>query len=102
MSEKIEIKLHHKIVEKIEKGVKQTIAEIVKQYPKKDTRIESFVTLLSFAAQIAQDIGVEQESFAELADQFFEEANEIVETVPEEIKENVYTKSQPNSKFSIN
>jgi hypothetical protein len=80
--ERVEVKLDDELMTQFVGTLEDAINVVVSANSEKDSRLELFTTLLSFAAQVAQDIGMEDKSFLKLSKQFFAEAEATAEEVP--------------------
>ncbi|HVI40587.1 MAG TPA: hypothetical protein VM577_08005 [Anaerovoracaceae bacterium] len=60
---------------KLEDGINQVLQNNLD----KDPRLELLTTLLSFASQVALDIGIEEQSYQELSSQFYQDSSDQIE-----------------------
>jgi hypothetical protein len=59
--------------ESIESAINDVIGD---NLDKEDTRLELLTTLISFSAQLSQDLGITEDKFSEIAIEFYKEAEE--------------------------
>lgn len=71
-SEYIE-ELDEDLMEQFSAKLEAAINKVIKDNPSKDSRIELLTTLVSFGAQVAQEMGVEKDGFEYLAASMFDE-----------------------------
>jgi predicted glycosyl hydrolase (DUF1957 family) len=62
--------LMHEFSHKLESAINDVITSNLD----KDPRVELLTTLISFAAQISQDLGITEDKFVEISEEFYKEA----------------------------
>lgn len=76
-----EQELDDELIQEFSSKLETAINKVLAANPEKDPRLELLTTLMSFTAQVAQDLGMDQESFANLANDFYQNTLEEPETV---------------------
>lgn len=71
--------LDEELMQQFTDKLEGAINQVLQNNTDKDSRLELLTTLLSFASQVALDIGIEASAFTELSDQFYLDASEQVE-----------------------
>lgn len=90
-----EQELDDELIRQFSSSLESAINKILAKNLEKDPRLELLTTLMSFASQVAQDLGMDEESFANLATNFYQDTCEE----PEEeitIKPSKKNKAKPN------
>ena len=90
--------LDEELMQQFAKKLEGGINEVLQDNIEKDPRLELLSTLLSFASQVALDIGIEESSFTELSSQFYQDSSEQIE---EEYLMSVVTENK-KPKFTLN
>lgn len=77
--EEVEKELNQEIIHKYINKLKEAIDTVSESESYVDTRLELLTVLLSFAAQIGQEVEIEDKSFFKLAKEFFYDAGKVLE-----------------------
>lgn len=88
-----EQELDDKLIQQFASSLETAINKVLAKNLEKDPRLELLTTLMSFASQVAQDLGMDEESFTNLAKDFYQTEE------PEEekkVKPSKKNKSKPN------
>lgn len=89
--------LDEQLMQQFASKLEGSINEVLQHNIDKDPRLELLTTLLSFASQVALDIGIEEESFNTLSSQFYQDSSDQIE---EEHLQSVMAPAKPNSKLN--
>lgn len=76
MSDYQEFDLNDELMDDFASKLEFAINMVLQDHPDTDCRIELMSTLLSFASQVAQDLGIDDADFKDLADQFYNNSAE--------------------------
>lgn len=71
-NEELDEALMHEYSNKLESAINDVIGNNLN----KDSRLELLTTLISFAAQISQDLGITEDKFTEISSEFYQEAED--------------------------
>lgn len=71
-----EQELDDKLIQKFAARLEVAINKVLAENPGKDLRSELLTTLMSFASQVAQDIGMDQKNFIDLSGDFYQDTDQ--------------------------
>lgn len=74
--EEILAQLDDELMQQFGSKIEKAINSVIKKNSDKDPRIELLTILMSFAAQVSQDLGIEEEAFSDLANTMYQEVSE--------------------------
>lgn len=69
----IETELDEEVTEAFSAKIEKAINGVIKKFPNADSRVELMTVLLSFAAQVSQDIGIIKTDFGTLSKAIYNE-----------------------------
>lgn len=98
--EEVEAELNQEIIHDYINQLKEAI-DVVSDKHSVDTSLELLTVLLSFAAQVGQEIQIEDKSYFSLAKEFFNDAAKNNEQYEEDQEERINTFSK-NDKKQLN
>src|ERR1700748_676753 len=65
------------LLQKFSSKLESAINDVITDNLDMDPRLELLTTLVSFAAQVSQDLGIDQTKFIEISTEFYQQAEEF-------------------------
>ena len=69
--------LNDELLQKFSSKLESAINDVISDNIDTDSRLELLTTLVSFAAQVSQDLGIDQSKFIEISSEFYQQAEEF-------------------------